>query len=193
MRRSASDGAPADPHAVVRTERLTLRPFTAGDADALFEVFRLPEVARWSGNGEPMSDRQQAVDRIARQPQRAGDHPATAILAVCPESSDVPAGLVMLVPLPASAGSTRQDLEIGWHLHPSAWGRGYATEAAHAMVERARAAGIPAVHAVTDPDNARSQAVCTRLGMTDLGLRDDWYDRRLRAFRLDLGPVVPDQ
>lgn len=193
MSGSAWERTRTEPPAVVRTERLTLRPFTETDADALFEVFRLPEVARWSGNGEPMTDRQQAVGRIARQPQRTGDHPATTILAICPDPSDVPAGLVMLVPLPASEGSPRQDVEVGWHLHPSAWGRGYATEAARAMVERARAAGIPAVHAVTDPDNERSQAVCARLGMTDLGLRDDWYDRRLRAFRLDLGPVVADQ
>lgn len=189
-RGSAAPGGPPD---VVHTDRLTLRPFTAADADALFEVFRRPEVARWSGNGEPMTDRQQAVDRIARQPVRAGDHPATAILAVCPDPSDAPVGLVMLVPLPASEGSSRDDVEIGWHLHPDAWGHGYATEAARAMVERARAGGIPTVHAVTHPDNVRSQAVCARLGMSDLGLREDWYDRRLRAFRLDLGPVVADQ
>ncbi|MEH3033486.1 MAG: GNAT family N-acetyltransferase [Aeromicrobium erythreum] len=172
------------PPAVVRTARLTLRPFTADDADALFEVFRRPEVARWSGTGRPMTDRQEAVDRIARQPERAGDHPATGVFAVCVDPSDVPVGMVMLVPIPPSAGSSRRDVEIGWHLHPDAWGHGYATEAATAMVERAWASGIDELVAVTDPDNAASQAVCRRLGMTDLGLRDDWYDLTLRAFRL---------
>jgi RimJ/RimL family protein N-acetyltransferase len=52
------------------------------------------------------------------------------------------------------------------------------------------------VVAVTHPDNAPSQAVCRRLGMSDLGLRDDWYDRTLRAFALPLpavGTLAPHQ
>lgn len=108
--------------------------------------------------------------------------------------------MVVLVPIPASAGVERDDgaddLEVGWHLHPRAWGRGYATEAASALLERAASAGVPRVVAVTDPDNAPSQAVCRRLGMSDLGLRDDWYDRTLRAFSLSLpavGTVAPHQ
>jgi RimJ/RimL family protein N-acetyltransferase len=78
----------------------------------------------------------------------------------------------------------RADVEVGWHLHPDVWGRGYASEAATALVERGFAAGIEELYAVTDPDNVRSQAVCRRLGMTDLGLRTEWYDQELRAFRL---------
>jgi RimJ/RimL family protein N-acetyltransferase len=170
--------------AVMRTERLTLRPFVEGDADALFDIFRRPDVARWSGTGEPMTHRDQAGERITRFPARAGDHPATGIWAVVDDDTDVCRGQVMLVPLPPSAGVDRADIEVGWHLHPDVWGRGYALEGASALVERAFSAGIDELHAVTDPDNVRSQAVCRRLGMVDLGLRTDWYDRELRAFRL---------
>jgi RimJ/RimL family protein N-acetyltransferase len=170
--------------AVIETERLVLRPFTEDDADELFDVFSHPEVARWSGDGIPMTDREQALERIARQSARAGEHPATGIFAVVPLGEPASVGMAMLVPLPSSRGFDRSDIEIGWHLHPDVWGRGYATEAASALVARAFAAGIPEVFAVTDPDNVRSQAVCRRLEMTDLGLRTDWYDRRLRAFSL---------
>jgi RimJ/RimL family protein N-acetyltransferase len=116
---------------------------------------------------------------------RRGDHPAADVFAVVPHDTDRPVGMAVLVPIPFSDGFNGDDYEIGWHLHPDVWGRGYGTEAATALVERAFAAGIPKLYAVTHPDNVRSQAVCGRLGMTDLGLRPDWYDRRLRAFRLD--------
>ena len=170
--------------AEITTDRLLLRPFTEDDADALFAIFRRPEVARWSGSGEPMVDRQQAVDRIAGQPARVGEHPGAGIFAIVPLGETEPVGMTLLVPLPPSAGVERHDFEIGWHLHPETWGRGYATESARAMIARAAEAGMPEVYAVTDPSNERSQAVCRRLGMTDLGLTSDWYDRELRAFRL---------
>lgn len=178
---------------VIETERLLLRPFEPDDASAVFGWFSLPEVARWSGTGEPMRDLEEAQARIARMPERRGTQPAAAILAVCPDASAPPVGMVMLVPIPASAGVERGggggDWEVGWHLHPRSWGRGYATEAASALLERVTSAGLPRVVAVTHPDNAPSQAVCRRLGMTDLGLRDDWYDRTLRAFALPLPAV----
>lgn len=174
---------------VVRTERLLLRPFRLSDADALFGWFSLPEVARWSGTGEPMQTVEEAEARIVRMPERAGPHPAAGIFAICPDEAAPPVGMVVLVPIPASAGVERDDLEIGWHLHPWAWGRGYATEVASAMVARATAAGVRELVAVTDPENHRSQAVCRRLGMSDLGLCGDWYDRELRAFRLALPAV----
>lgn len=170
---------------MITTERLTLRPFTPDDAGFLFDLFRRPEVARWSGRGVPMAHRDEAVERIAGQPKRIGDHPAAGIFAVVPHESSTPVGMVILVPLPSSEGYEGQQMEIGWHFHPDAWGRGYATEAAQVLVDRAFASDIPALYAVTDPDNEPSQAVCRRLGMTDLGLRSDWYDLELRAFRLD--------
>ena len=171
--------------ATIETERLTLRTFVPHDADFMFELFSRPEVARWSGQGVPMQHRDEAVARIARQPERVGDHPATAIFAVLPRGTATPIGMAMLVPIPGSEGFARDDFEIGWHFHPDAWGNGYATEAARALVDRAFAADIPELYAVTDIDNVSSQAVCRRLGMTDLGRRSDWYDRELRAFRLD--------
>jgi RimJ/RimL family protein N-acetyltransferase len=176
--------------ATILTSRLVLRPFTSdgGDVDSLFGVFSRPEVARWSGQGVPMTHRDEAVARIGRMAERQGDHPAAGILAVVPHGTTTPVGMALLVPIPSSAGAAavaRDDHEIGWHLHPDVWGRGYAVETATALVQRAFASGLDTLVAVIDPDNVRSQAVCRRLGMTDLGLRDDWYDRRLRAFRLD--------
>lgn len=167
------------------TDRLHLRPFTQDDAPALFEIFRLPDVARWSGTGTPMADVSEAHARIERWASRAGTHPAAGIFAIERLDTGAMIGTALLVPIPPSTGFESHDHEVGWHLHPDAWGSGFATEAATALTERGFAGAMPRILAVTDPENVRSQAVCARLGMVDLGLSSDWYDRELRAFRLD--------
>jgi RimJ/RimL family protein N-acetyltransferase len=58
-------------------------------------------------------------------------------------------------------------VEIGWRLAPSAWGRGYATEAARAAAAFAfEQLGIDELVSFTAAANARSRAVMERLGMT---------------------------
>jgi RimJ/RimL family protein N-acetyltransferase len=57
--------------------------------------------------------------------------------------------------------------EIGWRLAASAWGRGYATEAATAAITTAfDQAGLEEVVSFTTTSNLRSQKVMQRLGMT---------------------------
>ncbi|MDA0163710.1 GNAT family N-acetyltransferase [Solirubrobacter ginsenosidimutans] len=57
------------------------------------------------------------------------------------------------------------EVEVGWRLHPSAWGNGYATEAGRAAVAAARTSlGLSRLIAVIDPENVASIAVAKRLG-----------------------------
>lgn len=175
---------------MIETERLILRPFTLDDAQDLHDLFRRPEVAKWSGTGTPMASVDEARERIGRYATRPGPHPSAGVFAVDLRSSGEMVGMALLVRLPASEGVDRDDMEIGWHFRPEMWGRGYATEAGAALVARAFASGIPELYAVTHPDNTASQAVCRRLGMRDIGLRTEWYDRELRSFCLK-GPGEP--
>jgi len=58
-------------------------------------------------------------------------------------------------------------VEIGWRLTPTAWGHGYATQAARAAAAFAFAfLGIDELVSFTAAANARSRAVMERLGMT---------------------------
>ncbi len=67
-------------------------------------------------------------------------------------------------------------MQIGWYAHPDATGHGYTTEAARAVLEYGLAAGLPEIRALTHTDNYPSMRVCDRLGMTYLGITEDWYD-----------------
>ncbi len=58
-------------------------------------------------------------------------------------------------------------VEIGWRLASSAWGKGYATEAAHAVLKAAfEKYNLKEVVSFTVPMNQRSRRVMEKIGMT---------------------------
>ena len=161
------------------TERLRLRAWTAQPADLgrLADVYGRAEVTDWVG-GPPRVPLPELVQRWALVHQLDRRH---GCWAIDPLDGGPTAGTLLLKPLPNGVG----EVEIGWHLHPDSWGRGYATEAARAVLDRAFTEGLPEVYAVVRPGNERSLAVCRRLGMAPLGRTTRWYDVELEAFRLD--------
>lgn len=65
--------------------------------------------------------------------------------------------------------------ELGYHLLPSAWGHGYATEAAAAVVEHAFGTlGAAALFAGHHPDNVASGRVLEKLGFARTG--EDFFE-----------------
>ncbi|MFG2138863.1 GNAT family N-acetyltransferase [Streptomyces sp. NPDC048650] len=77
-------------------------------------------------------------------------------------------------------------VEAGWRLARRAWGHGYATEAARAVLSFGfRTLRLPEILAVTTVSNLRSQAVMRRLGMTH-DPADDFDDPTVPA-----GPLRP--
>ena len=59
-----------------------------------------------------------------------------------------------------------EGVEIGWRLARWAWGRGYATEAARAVVAYGfEVQGLPEILAIAAVGNVRSHAVMRKLGM----------------------------
>ena len=67
--------------------------------------------------------------------------------------------------------------ELGYWITPDAWGRGYATEAAGAVLRAARAAGVRRVTAGHFVDNPASGRVLRKLGFRPTGRIVPLYSR----------------
>jgi RimJ/RimL family protein N-acetyltransferase len=81
--------------------------------------------------------------------------------------------------------SLSDDHEIGWHLHPARWGRGYVTEGARALVRHGfEDLKLALLHAVVDSANERSIAVTRRLGMSHRGQTRAYYNSVTEHFVL---------
>jgi len=96
-------------------------------------------------------------------------------------------GALLIKNPPAAEGNLLEEVEIGWHLRKSAWGKGYATEAARAGLDYARdRLALDRIIAVVFKENERSVAVTKRLGMTPRGPSDRYYGVTLELFELTL-------
>jgi RimJ/RimL family protein N-acetyltransferase len=161
---------------IFETDRLVVRAWTQDPADLarLTDLYSRPEVTRFLGpiRGSPAEVVDRWRDLMAADPRQV-------IAAIEVRATGRVAGTVLYKTLPDD-----HHMEVGWHLHPDAWGRGYATEAGRAAVDRGFRLGVPEVFAVVRPDNPRSQAVCRRLGMRHLGRTGRYYDLTLELFHL---------
>ncbi|MEH1169417.1 GNAT family N-acetyltransferase [Micromonospora sp. CPCC 205539] len=168
---------------IITSGRLLLRPWQADDADFLFDMESRWEVVRFLGpNPRTLRMREEALASIRHR--REVDHPIHGIWAITTRDGSL-VGNLALVPIPLSAGQpavTPPEVEIGWHLHPHAWGIGYATEAARAVMDDAFAQGLTRIIAVTNVGHEPSQAVCRRLGMAHLGQTTRYYDTTKELF-----------
>ena len=169
----------------LQTDRLLLRAWSEGDIDVVFDMYSRWEVQRFIGLvPRVMADRDEAAMLISRW--RSLDDPVCGVWAVERRADGRVLGTLLLKPIPASSDRTPPppsgDIEIGWHFHPGAWGRGYATEAASRVLRHAFSAGLPEVVAVTHEANAASRAVATRIGMTHQGTTTRYYNATCELF-----------
>ena len=179
-----------------RTARLVLRPWTGDDEDRafLFDMYARPEVHRYLGRvPRPMVSPDEVTAMLERWEGLADGVLGVRALTTLDGRR---LGSILLKHIPWSADAAESargetpDVEIGWHLHPDAWGHGYATEGATAVLAEAHAAGITRVVAVTNPANAASQRVCLRLGMRAAGETARYYDTVCRLFVSTSTPVA---
>lgn len=165
------------PPRVVRTRRLTLRPFEARDEPAYAAIRARPEVARFLPGGEAEAARG-AEKAAALVPAFAAlwDDPGYGPWAVEERATGRLLGHLGLRRLDDLGGRT----ELLYALDPAAQGRGYATEGGRAALAHAFGPlALPEVIALALPANAPSLAVMGRLGMVrEPGL--------VQAFGLDL-------
>lgn len=166
---------------VLETDRLLLHAWRHEDAARLLDIHSRLEVVRWLGDGEPvlMQDLEEAHARIDHYATRS--EPPLGTWAIERRSDGLIVGSAILLTLPHAEHG---EVEIGWHLHPDSWGHGYATEAAARLLAHGFASGLPEIVAVSHTDNHPSQAVMRRLGMTDQGVVERWYEGESACFTI---------
>lgn len=173
----------------LETPRLLLRRFRPDDVDFVFDTYSRWDVQRFIGRvPRLMADRAEAIERVDRYAAWDEEEPK-GIWLIADRKSGERFGTALLKDLPASGPADplqpSGETEIGWHLHPDAWGRGIASEAAQRVLEYAFEAGLDRVLAVTHPENTASQAVARRIGMRDEGLTDAYYNTTCALLRID--------
>jgi RimJ/RimL family protein N-acetyltransferase len=113
------------------TARLTLRDWDEEDLDEFVRVTNTPAVMRWLGGVWPREHHDAALGRIAAY-QRDFGH---TLWIVEDRSSGELLGFCGLKRVNApGAGALTGTAEVGWRLRESAWGQGFAKEAAIAMI-----------------------------------------------------------
>ena len=144
----------------LRTARLLLRPWRESDRAPFAALNADPKVMEHFPAVITRDESDAAVDRIVARMTAQG----FGLWAVeVPGVADF-IGFIGLNPADAVLG--RPVLEIGWRLAAEHWGRGYATEGAHASLAHAfTALGREEVVSFTTTRNERSRHVMEKLGM----------------------------
>lgn len=164
----------------ITTDRLLLRPFRASDFEAVHAYAGDPAVVRFMDWGpNTMAETRAYVDRVLAPP--AGQYPFAVV-----RTAD---GMLLGGAELQMASVEHRRADIGYVLSRDAWGNGYATEAAAALLRFGfDRLGLHKLSATCDPENAGSARVLEKIGMHREGLlrahfliRGEWRDRLLWA------------
>ncbi|WP_042432459.1 GNAT family N-acetyltransferase [Streptacidiphilus anmyonensis] len=148
----------------LETDRLTLRHFTADDADLLIELDSDPAVMRYLTGGQataPEIVRESHLPYIIAGYERwDGD---LGLFAAHERDGGAFVGWFHLRPEP---DGPRDEAELGYRLRQAAWGKGYATEGSQGLLHKGfTALGLRSVWAATMTVNSGSRRVMEKLGM----------------------------
>lgn len=174
----------------LKTERLLLRPYFEEDADAFYAYMSDAEVLRFEPY--PPLDRRESEEELHK---RIAD---PDFIAVClPPDDDHPWGCLIghIFFSPCAFSSW----EIGWVFNRTYWKKGYACEAAAAVITAAFEQNLAhRVIAMCNPENEASERLMRRLGMrfegrlvknlyfrTDDGGNPVWQDTAMYAVLRD--------
>ncbi|MDQ6916591.1 MAG: GNAT family N-acetyltransferase [Pseudomonadota bacterium] len=176
MRARTQGAAQTRARVLLRTPRLTMREFTPVDFGDMLRLDSDPRVLKYINGGKPMSraDVEAAVKRVTGY---YGLYPGLGVWRASRRDNGAFVGWYCLKYCPPTT-----EVEVGYRLLFEAWGKGYATEGARALVDYGfDRLGVTRIIGVTHPDNKASQHVLEKSGLRDSGW-GRYYNRRLRLF-----------
>lgn len=157
---------------LILTDRLVLRPLCINDVNTVHLYASDRDITRYMmslPNDNIDESRKFVVEAVAEWQKKSPDYYEYAVVM-----DDFQIGGVCLY-----LTEDRKQGELGWILNPAYHGKGYAVEAAKAMIELARYLGLETVFARCDSRNKASEKVMQRLGLTleyDNGTR--YYEKK---------------
>ncbi len=147
----------------LETERLVLRRFTGEDIDNLVELDSDPDVMRFINGGRPTPRDEienELLPAFLRYYERFAGY---GFWAAVERSTGRFIGWFHFRP---PKGAPRDEVELGYRLFRSAWGRGYATEGSRALIDKGFAElGVQRVFASTMVMNIASRRVMEKAGL----------------------------
>jgi RimJ/RimL family protein N-acetyltransferase len=164
------------------TDRLVLRTWHLDDAPAALDVFGHVQVARWLSPIMSRVPDLAAMQLLVQQwiVEDARAVPPAGRWCIQRQADQRVIGGAILLPLPPG----KDDLEIGWQLHPDVWGYGYASETTYALAQWAFSQDRDEIFAVVRPDNTRAAATVRRNGMEWVGETSKYFGLTMQVFRL---------
>jgi len=175
----------------LHTERLLLTPLLADDVDLALEMYTDPEVLRYVCDVMTEAEiRQEMSDSIKRggnggigvwciKDRRTREKLGDAYLLPLPvDDEDIDFSLVVMGQMPDA------EIEIGYFLKRSAWGRGYATEVCERVLQFAfEEVSLNEVVASVNEENVASRKVLEKCGLLDRG-RTRCYGKDSPIYRI---------
>ncbi|XBQ17409.1 MAG: GNAT family N-acetyltransferase [Oceanicaulis sp.] len=179
--------APPDAAQAITTDRLVLRPLEIADAGWVGRESGRPEVAGKLAlvpSPNPALFAEMFILAARARALNAGD----LVSAIVARETGAPLGVIGA----SARGEGR--FGFGYWLAPSAWGKGYATEAGRAMVAALTARGARTLKAGWFTDNPASARVLEKLGFVHNGEDEPQFctaalsKRPHRGMTLEIGP-----
>jgi len=150
---------------VLETERLRLREVVPEDAAFMLALLNSPGFLENIGD-RGVRDEDQARDFIEERLRGSYRDHGFGMWLTIQKSDDTPVGIAGLI--------RREGLDmpdVGYAFIQRVWGRGYAKEAAAAVLAHAQGPlGIEKLAAITSPENFASMAVLRKIGFTYQGM-----------------------
>jgi len=162
---------------VLHSERLRLTPFDASDVDIAIENFTDPDVLRFAGGVDEASEIRRQMPNWTKR----GGNGCIGVWCIADRHSGEKLGSAALLPMPVEETDTDYslvipgqmpdgDIEIGYFLKRSAWGKGYATEACKRLIQFAfEDSPLSEVVANFESGNLASRNVLEKAGFVNRG------------------------
>ncbi len=145
---------------ILETERLTLRKITVDDAAFMLDLLSQPSFIQFIGDRgvRTLDDAREIIEeRYLTAYERLG----FGIYLTLLRDTSIPIGICGLV-----KRNGLDDVDIGYAFLPRYWSKGYASEAALAVLAYARGTlGMKRILGITTPDNTSSIRVLEKIGL----------------------------